>query len=84
VIHIDMQGPSSWGTNDIPGGKRINVEDKDSGIVITVPFAGAPLAKLITELSEALTPEQKRELMPHFASGIVLPGHDGYMPGPQG
>ena len=79
MIQLNLEGPISWGTNEIPGnpGRQLNLQDPESGFVISVKFAGEPLGKLITELAEGLSPDERRDLMPVFSGGIILPGQNG-------
>jgi hypothetical protein len=84
VIHIDF-GNCQWGTNPIDKGVTINLQDRDSKIIVTVPFTDQGLEQLVTEIAQkGLTDEQKRKLAPLFNGGIILPGTDDFTPGPQG
>lgn len=91
MIHFALDGTVAWGTDATEGpdgapGRRMNFKDGDSGIVFSVAFSGEPLAQLVSQLAEGLTPAQKRDLMPSFAGGIILPGLPGnnFEKGPQG
>lgn len=82
VIHLE--GNIGWGTSEFPEGRRINMHEPESGAIISCPFAGDALAKLVRELSQALSDEQKRELAPLFTSGIIIPNGQNFQAGPQG
>lgn len=86
MIRITFTGVQ-WGTDPIDGidpeteqpviGRQLNLQDPQSGILAHVPFTGESLLTLVQELAKGLTDEQRRQLMPEFASGIVLPGSNG-------
>lgn len=77
-LQISLDRPK-WGTDPVPGvenARRVNLLDDDSGIIVTFVFGDDPLAKLIMELSEGLTDEQRRDISKKLlerATGLILP-----------
>jgi hypothetical protein len=77
----------SWGTDQLRDpegnviGAQINMKSGDQ--IWRIPWSTDSLVKLIKELSEGLTTEQRRTLAPSFTNGLFLPGQD-FETGPQG
>jgi hypothetical protein len=92
MIRLYISGVS-WGVDAIEEineetgekfpGRQVNLLDKDSGILVHVPFSGESIAELIRELAPALTDAQRRQLAPVFTGSplVVVPSNGA---GPQG
>lgn len=83
MIRILLNG-AHWGTDaieettpegEVVTGRQINLLDKQSGILILVPFTGEPLKDLIHELAKGLTDDQRREVVRRISGGLILPGN---------
>lgn len=83
MIRLILNG-AHWGTDAIEEvtpegetikGRQLNLLDKESGIIILVPFTGDPLKDLIHELAKGLTDDQRREVTRRISGGLILPGN---------
>lgn len=90
MIRIVFTGVS-WGTDAIEEttadgaairGRQLNLLDKESGILVHVPFTGDPLKELIHELSKGLTDDQRGEVTRRINGGLILPAN-GIPRGPE-